>query len=376
MAFDWYNMRAMMIQAHGIRRADDKFAFYYDETNNIRKFLLTDDGTNVAEHKNFVLGGIALQEGQALPEIASLRDALGMQDNAPEIKFKHVASGDFEAVLASRKMARFLAWLTECQLAIHYSSINIVYWSIVDIVDSILASKRFDAFSHGRREMKNELYRIARMDKPAFLALMKHHGYPDIQRGKVADFIADVATFLNFHNPTAANLPTHMLKELVRKAQVLTELAFLVDDDADVLIDSFSSFFTMPVLLFKNATHVFDREIQVEKSLNADGFKQLAGGIDYRFSDSKADPGIQLADVTVGLIGKYQDFVEEHRLPVLLARKKVWSAAQTETFDLLRGLIDYSDDVSNAFVHRITAMDSEWKNDTFMHALPPMPHLL
>jgi len=376
MAFDWASMRAMMIQAHGIRRADDKFAFYYDETNNIRKFLLTDDGTNVADHKNFVLGGIALQEGQALPEIASLRTALGMQNNAPEIKFKHVASGDFEAVLASRKMARFLAWLTERQLAIHYSSINIVYWSIVDIVDSILASKRFDAFSHGRREMKNELYRIACMNKPAFLALMKHHSYPNIQRGKVADFIADVGAFLDLHNPQAPNLPTHMLKELLRKAKVLTELPFLVDDDADVLIDSFSSFFTMPILLFKNATHVFDREIQVEKSLNAEGFKQRARGIGYRFSDSKADPGIQLADVTVGLIGKYQDFVEEHRLPELLARKNTWSAAQAETFALLRGLIDYSDEVSNAFVHRITAMDSEWKNNSFMHGMPPVPHLL
>lgn len=106
------------------------------------------------------------------------------------------------------------------------------------------------------------------------------------------------------------------------------------------------------------------------------GFKKRAQDIDYRFSDSKADPGIQLADVTVGLIGKYQDFVEAHRLPELLARKKTWSAAQTESFNLLRGLIDYSDEVSNAFVHRITAMDSEWKNDTFMHGLPPMPHLL
>ena len=66
----------MVIEAHGIRRADDKFAFYYDETNNIRKFLLTDDGTNASEHKNFVLGGIALQEGKILPEIASLRGAL------------------------------------------------------------------------------------------------------------------------------------------------------------------------------------------------------------------------------------------------------------------------------------------------------------
>jgi hypothetical protein len=376
MAFDWGEMRTMMIAVHGIRRADDKFAFFYDETNNIRKFALTDAGTNVDEHKNFVLGGIALQEGQSLPDIAPLREALGMQDNAPEIKFKHVASGDFEAALASRKMARFLAWLTEQRLAIHYSSINIVYWSMVDIVDSIIASKRFEAFSHARREMKNELYRIACMDKPAFLALMRRHGYPGIPSDKVGSFIADMDAFLTLHSPRAVNLPTEMLKEMVRKAKALTELPFLEGDDADVLIGSFSSFFTMPVLLFKNATHVFDREIQVEKSLGTDGFKQRAQGIDYRFSDSKTDPGIQLADATVGLIGKYQDFVEQHRLPELLARKKAWSVAQTETFELLRGLIDYSDDVSNAFIHRITAMDSEWKNDTFMHDRPSPQHLL
>ena len=76
MAFDWGEMRAMMIQVHEIRRADDKFAFFYDETNNIRKFLLTDDGTNVDEHKNFVLGGIVLLEGQTLAERASTGDPL------------------------------------------------------------------------------------------------------------------------------------------------------------------------------------------------------------------------------------------------------------------------------------------------------------
>ncbi len=376
MGFNWDEARAMMIRANNIRRADDKFTFFYDETNNIRKLTLTEGGTNAPARKNFVLGGVVLEERQALPDIASLRAALGMQDNALEIKFKHVASGDFDAVLASRKMARFLAWLTERRIAIHYSSVNIVYWSIVDIVDSILASEGFDDFDHGQREMKNELYRIARKDEPSFLALMRRHGYPDIQRGKAADFITDVKAFLGLHEPVASNLPTRMLQEMVSKARVLDELVFLVDEQPDVLIESFSSFFTLPVLLFKNASHVFDREIQVEKTLNADRFQARAHGIDYRFSDSRVDPGIQLADVTVGLFGKYQDFVEEHRLPELLARKKAWSAAQSETFELLRGLIDYSDTVSNAFVHRITAMDSEWKNNTFMHGLPPMPHLL
>lgn len=376
MAFNWTEMRGMMIRANGIRRADDKFTFFYDETNNIRKFLLTDAGTNVEEHKNFVLGGIVLQEGQSLPDISTLRAALGMQDNAPEIKFKHVANGDFETALASRKMARFLAWLTERQMAIHYSSINIVYWSMVDIVDSIMASKRFETFRPFQREMKNELYRIACLDKPAFLGLMKRYGYPNILSGQAGRFISEVDAFLRQHEPTSFTMPAAKLKELFRKAQVLTELPFLKDNEEDVLIGSFSSFFTMPVLLFKNATHVFDREIQVEESLHAEDFKRRAKGTDYRFSDSKADPGIQLADVMVGMLGKYQDFVEEHRLPELMARKKAWSNAQMETFKLLRGLIDYSDEMSNAFIHRITAMDSEWKNNTFMHDFSALPHLL
>ncbi len=376
MTFDWARMRSMMIAIHGIRRADDKFAFFYDETNNIRKFTLTTAGTNDGEHKNFVLGGIVLQEDQALPHITPLRKALGMQDNAPEIKFKHVASGDFEAALASRKMTRFLAWLTEHRLAIHYSSINIVYWSIVDIVDSIIANKYFEALSHARREMKNELYRIACLDKPAFLDLMRRHGYPSILSGKAGVFIADLEAYLNVHSPMEENLPTSILKEMVSKAKGLTELTLLEEDSTNVLIGSFSSFFTRPILLFENATHVFDREIQVEKTLNADFFKQRAQGIDYRFSDSKIDHGIQLADVTVGLIGRYQDFLEKHSLTELLERKKNWSVTQRETFDLLRGLIDHSNNVSNAFVYRITAMDSEWKNDSFMHDRPPMPHLL
>lgn len=44
MAFDWGEMRAMVIAVYCIRRADDKFAFIYDETNTIHKFALTDAG--------------------------------------------------------------------------------------------------------------------------------------------------------------------------------------------------------------------------------------------------------------------------------------------------------------------------------------------
>ncbi|HDR9028351.1 TPA: hypothetical protein QDB14_002545 [Burkholderia vietnamiensis] len=52
-----------------------------------------------------------------------------------------------------------------------------------------------------------------------------------------------------------------------------------------------------------------------------------------------------------------------------------WSETQVENFDLLRRLINTSDDASNAFIFRSTAMDSEWKNGVVMHELRPKRHL-
>jgi hypothetical protein len=376
MEFDVNDMRQIMIDAFQLRRADGKFTFYYDETNNIRKFYLTEHGTNVAEHKNFVLGGIVLAEGQTLPDIAPLRAKLQMQSNASEIKFAHVAKGDFEQVLASKKLEIVLSWIIEHGILIHYSSINIIYWAIVDIIDSLLAEAEFKSYQPHHQLMKNELYRLANLDKPAFLALMKRHRYPDIQRGKTADFVADVDAFLDAHSPDDDNLPALMLKGLIEKSASLPELTSLVDNEEDILIESFQGFYTRPIMLFKNAVHIFDREIQIEKSLSGAKFKDGTRHVNFSFSDSKSEPGIQIADVVTGFLGKYQSFVEENSLPELMKRKSSWNENQIFNFDLLRQLIDLSDDVSNAFIYRSTAMDSEWKNDTFMHSLRPMQHLL
>jgi len=99
----------------------------------------------------------------------------------------------------------------------------------------------------------------------------------------------------------------------------------------------------------------------------------------------RADPEVKFKHVASGdfeaalpsrKMACFLDCLTEHRLAELMAHKKTWSAAQTDTFELLHGLIDHSGDVRNALIHRITTMDSEWKNHTFMHGLQPAPNLL
>nr|WP_314542608.1 DUF3800 domain-containing protein [uncultured Massilia sp.] len=356
---------------------DAALTLYYDETNNIRKLRLTENGLNVSKHDNFVLGGIVLKPGQSIGDIKELRKLLWIQDSADEIKFDLVAKGDFEKVLDSKKLNKVFTWLTERGIGIHYANLNILNWSILDIVESIVAEDQFiEEFLPYHREMKNELYRFATADLPGFLAMLQTYGYPNIDPSKTGEFIGDVRAFVNRHWPQHPNHAMQMLSTLLSKAKALPELAFLVNEKAGVLIDGFDQFFLNRICTFKNARHVLDEEKEVQKVL--DHYQLMHGDseIDFSFADSKVVPEIQLSDIVVGFLGKYFTFIEKTPMSALLRIRKNLTKTQAQTLKLLGDLIDISDKTSNALLFRITTMDSDWKSDAFLYGNGFPPHLL
>lgn len=91
--------------------SDIKLNFYYDETNNIRKFYLTDDKNNYmnSESNLFILGGIAidpllLENIHFETSLHALFKKWGVQATQKEVKFKHIANGDFLTILKSKKL--------------------------------------------------------------------------------------------------------------------------------------------------------------------------------------------------------------------------------------------------------------------------------
>ena len=68
MGIDVNMMRTMDAELHGLPLCDDEMTFYYDETGNCGKLILTDDGVNdeTALECDFILGGIAF-DGQQCP---------------------------------------------------------------------------------------------------------------------------------------------------------------------------------------------------------------------------------------------------------------------------------------------------------------------
>ncbi len=354
---------------------DRSFTIFYDETNNIRKLYLTEDGFNVVTHENFVLGGVALREGQAIPEIEDLRRELGIQKTASEMKLKHLAKGTFEDMMASQKVETFLSWLSTNEIFIHYSNINILYWALVDIIDAVLMEDRFKAYFPAHKEMKNELYRLVSLDTFGFLRLMKANGFPDISGDRGSEFLAAIEVFLSIHVGEQSNLPTLMLMSLLRQAKTLEILPFKGEVQG-MIIASFDKFFIQPICNFKNSRHIFDREVEVERAMAPYSLMDKERIVDFRFSDSKAEVGIQLADIVVGILGKYFMFIENHAMRELISKKSEFTPIQKRCLALLRGLIDMSDEASPAFCHRVATMDSDWKASAFLFDHDPAPHLL
>ena len=120
---------------------NDVYTFFYDETGNCRKFSLTDDGYNSesAIENNFILAGVLYPGTDFQVDFDTLYNQLGYCDEQKELKFKHLYhnSKSFLEFIGSKRATAFICWLYESGLYVHYSTLNNLYYSLVDIVDPL-----------------------------------------------------------------------------------------------------------------------------------------------------------------------------------------------------------------------------------------------
>lgn len=177
--------RDQQVKLNGLVKADNAYTFYHDETNNTKKLRVTEQGFNVAQLKVFILGGV-VHEGAPRPlDIGSLRQAMRIQASAPEIKLAHVAKGSFLDLMRSEKLTTFLKWITDNGLMIRYQSLDSLYWSIVDILDSILFRLDNPMLVAYSAILKSDLALVLRGDLAATTDLFYRHNYPNLSADSV-----------------------------------------------------------------------------------------------------------------------------------------------------------------------------------------------
>ena len=329
------------------------FTFYYDETNNIKKFYVRENDFNYTFTANFVLGGLVHNE--PVQDIKPLIDSFKLQKTAKEVKFKHIAKGDLLDCLKSEKLKLFLQFVKDSNLYVHYSSLNILYWAVVDIVDSAVANSEAaqKAGPQFINHLKNDLYKLSRLEIDSVIELFYKFEYPNIKKEKIVPFIeALTSLFDNYIDTEEFHFGLESLRQILKEAKKKGALPFVMDEDDHILLKDLSQFYLRPIYLFKNSTHIFDNEDSISETLK--DYKILDGEDEinnYSFVDSQANQLIQLSDVFIGLMGKLSKYINTSSKEKIENDFNSLSSIQETNIDLLIDVIDKSHDKNIGFIH-------------------------
>ena len=352
-------MRDASVEAHGLTGVDDVHTLYYDESNNLRRLHVTPAGLNVREPQVFVLGGVVHPGPPRELGFAELRAALHLQPTVRELKFEHVAKGDLLRVLSSRKLTALLEWLLGSDLLVHYIALDPLYWSTVDIVDSVVADAPFlQAFAP---RLKNDLHAVLRADLPGMVGLFSRYGYPDVgARGPA--FMAELLGILEARHALIDDFGFQMLRGVLQMGRDAERLPFLSDEPRNVLLESLAPFVIHRLCLFKNSRHILDVEPVIQRALARNRFTDRGRELSlHRFALSHEEPGVQVSDAVVGLIAKCLSWVVARDAPDVEAACASLDATQEENRRMLAELLDRSTDATPAFAQRVISADDDTK---------------
>jgi hypothetical protein len=364
---DVNQIRDREIRLHGLTKADEIYTMYYDETNNIRRLHVRPDGLNIREPKCFVIGGVAHRGPVRDLKFDKLRSALRLQKTVKDMKLEHVAKGNFLRVLSAPKLETFLRWLLEHGLFVHYSALDPLYWSIVDIIDSILSEYGEATLIAANLNLKNDLYAILRHDQNDTVDLFQRYSYPDVGHEKRSAFVAELRDLLEHRRDLLPHFNFMMLKGVLQIAEKLDSLPYLEDEKPNVLINGFGFFFIHRICLFKNSEHILDVEEVVKAYLAGqiffDGERKLTH---HRFVKSHDEPGVQISDVVAGLLGKFFSLIQSTEPSELVEMRQNLSAQQKRNLGLLRELQNRSLEENPAFSHFVLSLEDQERAAFFL----------
>lgn len=339
------------------------YTFYYDETNNIKTFYIRENDFNYTFTANFVLGGL-LHVGDA-PDVKPLIDSFRLQKTAKEVKFKHIAFGEFEDCLKSQKLNLYLKFIFESDLYVHYSSLNILYWSVVDIVDSAImnseaAMQLGPQFSN---HLKNDLYKLCRREIDSVIELFYTFEYPNIKPDRISDFIQSLSDiFEPYLDSHEFHFGLESLRQILKQSAKSGKLPFVMDEQNYILLSDLTQFYLRPIYSFKNSTHVFDNEDSIREALQEYNFTD-SGLVfkNFTFVDSQDCQLTQLSDIFVGLMGKYTHFRNIRSISEITKEIDAFSDIQLNNLKLFIDIINKSDQKNPAFLHATDSVEEVLK---------------
>ena len=337
------------------------YTIYCDESSNAIKFRFKDETgkLNVDWRNDFVLAGIAY-EGDTPPfDIDELFASFKLQKTVTDAKLGNIAKykgndvNRFVDILKSPKVTLFLNALWNSNTYIHWSTQSLLYFALVDIVDSVVD------IPYMLNEIKNVLYKYARSDLNYFLEFLARYSYPNIKHEKVTDFCEDFISWIESIEPKSYDdeLCLEFLRQGAKSSRKSGELVFITeskDDESqdDFLIENFVPTYASRLGEFPSSTIHFDKCDIIEKNIAelANVFCDVKTPA-YDFLVSTENKWIQFCDFVSGVIAALLAFVNENDIGEINTIIESFDEIQKQNLILLMNLIHRSATKNKYFDH-------------------------
>lgn len=353
---DYTEIRKLAIEFSGLSGMDDTYTFYYDETNNSRKFRITEKGFNSSKDEDFVIGGLVYEGENRQFNLDKLFQLFKLQSNVKEVKRQHIAPGKtFLECINSPKLRLLLKWILDNDVYIHFMAMNNLYFGIVDIVDSLTDDTKLSALPLDYISlMKNVLYKYINADIEYIHSIFLKYNYPNIQPDNVQPFCEDFIAWIE--NISVENEREYFglesVCQLLKTARKKDNLCFLSYNEDLILMNGYEGLYIQPIYMFPYSQHIFDEEVEIINKL-----KVFPISVDnqvlcnYAFVKSESSRWIQLSDVIIGILGKMFLYANSKSKSEIINENIKLNDMQKENISLLKSLVDKSEKKCLAFIH-------------------------
>ena len=314
-------IKTVSTELNHIKAANESLVFFYDESNNIRKYHNKNGSFNTSEYQNFSLGGIVLinsLEDKDFNELTEILD-FGKNDHFYEFKLKHflVKKGDnFIGKINSQKLSTLLEYLYLKQgVFVHFIILNYFYYGIVDIVDTLFESGQVPT-KNDSDNLKTFIYTKMVVDYNYWSQKFWEYDYPNVSTEQMVNFLDDLISY--FVKVRTSTTMEHKLKDRFinlcswRKRELRDNTHTLLSgNNPNSLVDTLSEVYQARVMVYDRSYHIFDDEYSIGEKWKKIGFYEW--GIDKRFEfrKSETDVRIQISDVLAGIIARLFDFLSQ-----------------------------------------------------------------
>lgn len=347
----------------------EEYIFYYDETNNYKKIRIRDTGLNDnnAFFKNYVLGGICfLKTQESSINISELFNTKLKKYLNGEIKssklFKECKS--FLDCLNKYQVSAILEWISNVCF-IHYSSLNCLYYSIADVVDSLLTDiPNFPITREFLDIIKSDVYLLIFNYKEEFIKIANEINYPNIEEknvSKFCDWLISLINRVNFNNQLSLNF----IKKIIKDKKNSKSLIFLQGNENKTIVNEFYTLRQQRCIFFDNSYHIFDNETDDEKimeniALTKDNITIFKN---YKFKDSKTNRYIQISDIISSLLSRFFDFIDNTKPEIIKTMISSLNDVQKNNLKLLIEIINKSNKQEHALICTINSIDLKIHRD-------------